>query len=77
MLFGAKHYNPDWGPLAIKVDFNEYTGSENPLSLMLDGKDLSIDRPITDDNGKVLTMNIITPPKEHKVQIIGISNLLS
>jgi|SRR5918996_1613437 hypothetical protein len=76
MVFGVKHYNPDGGPLAIKVDSNEYTGSQNPLSLMLDGKDQSIDRTISGDNGKVLTMNIIIPPKEHKVQILGISKLL-
>jgi hypothetical protein len=76
IVFGVKHYDPDGGPLAIKVDSNEYTGSQNPLSLILDGKDLSIDRTITGDNGKVLTMNIIIPPKEHKVQILGISNLL-
>jgi hypothetical protein len=77
MLFGVKHYNPDGGPLAIKVASNEYSGSQNPLTIMLDGKDLSIDRTRAGDNGKVLTMNIILPPKEHEVQIIGISNLLS
>ena len=77
MLFGVKHYNPDGGPLVIKVASNEYTGSQNPLSIILDGKDLSIDKTTTGDNGKVLTMNIVIPPKEHKVQITGISNLLS
>ena len=54
MLFGVKHYNPDGGPLVIKVASNEYTGSQNPLSIILDGKDLSIDRTTTGDNGKVL-----------------------
>lgn len=77
MLFGVKHYNPDGGPLAIKMASNEYSGSLNPLSIMLDGKDLSIDRTATNDNGKVLTMNIVIPPKEHEIQIIGISNLVS
>jgi hypothetical protein len=77
MLFGVKHYNPDGGPLAIKMASNEYSDSQNPLSIMLDGKDLSIDRTATNDNGKILTMNIVIPPKEHEIQIIGISNLVS
>jgi len=77
MLFGVKHYNPDGGPLGIKMASNEYSGSQNPLSIMLDGNDLSIDRTATNDNGKVLTMNIVIPPKEHEIQIIGISNLVS
>jgi hypothetical protein len=77
MLFGVKHYNPDGGPLTIKVASNEYSGSQNPLSIILDGKDLSLDKTTTNDNGKVLTMNIEIPPKEHEVHINGISNLLS
>ena len=77
MLFGVKHYNPDGGPLGIKVASNEYSGSQNPLSIMLDGKDLPIDRIATTDDGKVLTMNIMIPPKEHEIQIIGVSNLIS
>jgi hypothetical protein len=77
MLFGVKHYNPDGGPLAIKMASNEYPGSQNPLSIMLDGKDLPIERTATNDNGKVLTMNIAIPPKEHEIQIIGISDLVS
>jgi hypothetical protein len=77
MLFGVKHYNPDGGPLTIKVASNEYSGSQNPLSIILDGKDLSLDKTTMSDNGMILTMNIEIPPKEHEVHIRGISNLLS
>jgi hypothetical protein len=77
MLFGVKHYNPDGGPLTIKVASNEYSGSQNPLSIILDGKELSLDKTTMNDNGMVLTMNIEIPPKEHEVHIRGISNLLS
>ena len=77
MLFGVKHYNPDGGPLTIKVASDEYSGSQNPLSVILDGKDLSLDKTSMNDNGMILTMNIEIPPKEHEVHIRGISNLLS
>jgi hypothetical protein len=77
MLFGVKHYNPDGGPLTVKVASNEYSGSQNPLSIVLDGKDLSLDKTTMKDNGMVLTMNIEIPPKEHELQIVGISDLVS
>lgn len=64
--------------MAIKVASNdEYSGSQNPLVIMLDGKDLFIERTTTKNNGKVLTMDIVVPPKEHKIKIPGISNLVS
>jgi len=78
MLFGVKHYNPDGGPMAIKVASNyDYSGSQNPLVIMLDGKDLFIENTTTKNDGKVLTMDIVVPPKEHEIQIRGISNLVS
>jgi hypothetical protein len=78
MVFGVKHYNPDGGHMAIKMASKEYSGSENPLSLMLDGKDLTIDgTATTNDNGDVLTMDFVVPPKEHKIQIGGINDLAS
>jgi hypothetical protein len=43
---------------------------------MLDEIDLPIERTATNDNEKVLTMNIVIPPKEHEIQIIGISDLV-
>lgn len=78
MLFGVKHYNPDGGPMAIKVASNyDYSGSQSPLVIMLDGKDLFIENTTTKNDGKVLTMDIVIPPKEHEIQIRGISNLVS
>lgn len=78
MLFGVKHYNPDGGPMAIRVASNdEYSGSQNPLVIMLDGKDLFIERTTTKNDGKVLTTDIVVPPKKHEIQIPGISNLVS
>lgn len=78
MLFGVKHYNPDGGPMAIKVASNyDYSGSQSPLVIMLDGKDLFIGNITTKNDGKVLTMDIVIPPKEHEIQIRGISNLVS
>jgi len=78
MLFGVKHYNPDGGPMAIKVASNyDYSGSQNPLVIMLDGKDLFIENTTTKNDEKVLTMDIVVPPKEHEIQIRGISNLVS
>ena len=77
MLFGIKHYNPDGGPLVIKMASSEYSGSQYPLSILVDGKDLTIDRTAINDNGKVLTTNIEIPPKEHEIQIMGIRELVS
>ena len=77
MLFGIKHYNPDGGPLVIKMASSEYSGSQYPLSILVDGKDLTIDRTAINDNGKVLTTNIEIPPKEHEIQIMGIHELVS
>jgi len=75
MLFGVKHYNPDGGPMTIKVASNyDYSGSQNPLVIMLDGKDLFIENTTTKNDGKVLTMDLVIPPKEHEMQIRGISN---
>ena len=50
---------------------------ENPLVIMLDGKDLFIENTTTKNDEKVLTMDIVVPPKEHEIQIRGISNLVS
>lgn len=78
MLFGVKHYNPDGGRMTIKVASNDdIPGSQNPLVIMLDGKDLFIENTTTKNDGKVLTMDIVIPPKEHEIQIRGISNLVS
>jgi hypothetical protein len=36
ILFGVKHYYPDSGPLTIEVAPKEYSGNQNPLSIILD-----------------------------------------
>ena len=64
--------------MAIKVAPNDdYSGSQIPLVIMLDGKDLFIENTTTKNDEKVLTMDIVVPPKEHEIQIRGISNLVS
>jgi hypothetical protein len=75
--FGVKHYNPDGGPMAIKLAYSDKSPNLTPLSIILDGKKLPNESSLAKPVGKVLTLDIIIPPKDHELQIEGISSLIS
>lgn len=74
--FGVKHYNPDGGPMVIKLAYNENSANLTPVSIILDGKNLFDERSLAKTDGKVLTIDVIIPPKDHEIQIEGISSLI-
>jgi hypothetical protein len=75
--FRVKHYNPDGGPMAIKLAYNDKSADLTPLSIILDGKKLPNDSSLAKPDGKVLTLDIVIPPKNHELQIEGIKSLTS
>ena len=75
--FGVRHYNPDGGPMVIKLAYNENSANLTPVSIILDGKNLFDERSLAKTDGKVLTMDIMIPPKDHEIQIDGIRSLIS
>ena len=75
--FGVKHYNPDGGPMVIKLAYNENSANLAPVSIILDCKKLYDERSLAKTDGKVLTMDVMIPPKDHEIQIDGIRSLIS
>jgi hypothetical protein len=37
--FGVKYYNPDGGPMVIKLAYNENSANLTPVSIILDRRD--------------------------------------
>ena len=75
--FGVRHYNPDGGPMVIKLAYNEKSANLTPVSIILDGENLFDERSSAKTDGKVLTMDVMIPPKDHEIQIDGIRSLIS
>jgi len=69
LIFKADHYNPAGGYVKLKIP----QATENQIiKIYLDNQ---IDNnSTTSQNGKTIEMNIFVPPKEHLVQIDGITN---
>ncbi|MBV9178658.1 MAG: hypothetical protein JO297_16655 [Nitrososphaeraceae archaeon] len=72
IIFGVKHYNPDGGPMSLKIVKN----SGNPaaaMSVMMDGK-LYKEAPLKTMDSKTVHIDLFIPSGEHNVQVKGIRN---
>jgi hypothetical protein len=72
IIFGVKHYNPDGGPMSLKIVKN----SGNPsaaISVMMDGK-LYKEAPLKTMDSKTVHIDLFIPSGEHNVQVKGIRN---
>ena len=70
IMFGVKHYNPDGGPMSLKIVKN----SSNPsLSVLMDGK-LYNPASVKTMDGKTVHIDFFLSPGDHNVQVKGIKN---
>jgi hypothetical protein len=68
LLFGIKHFNPAGGNFSLKLP----ELSNNPVSVMMDGKLISASVKM---DGKTVNVDFFVPPSNHQVQIKGIRNV--
>ncbi len=78
IIFAAKHYNPDGGPIALKLVKN--SGNPAAISVMMDGK---VYNNNSNNNSalyvkmldpKTVHIDLFVPPGDHSLQIKGIRN---
>jgi hypothetical protein len=78
IMFAVKHYNPDGGPMSLKLVKN--SGSPTAVSVMMDGK---MYNNINNNNNslsvktmdaKTVHIDLFVPSGDHSVQIKGIRN---
>jgi hypothetical protein len=66
--FGVDHYNPDGGPITVKLP---QMHDNQKISVLLDGRPANA--KITTD-GKTIKMDIFIPPEERQLQILGVTH---
>jgi hypothetical protein len=78
IMFAVKHYNPDGGPMSLKLV--KISGSPTAVSVMMDGK---MYNNISNNNNslsvktmdaKTVHIDLFVPSGDHSVQIKGIRN---
>jgi hypothetical protein len=73
IMFQAKHYNPNGGPMSLKLVKNS-GGSD--ISVMMDGKKYNNNgAPIKMTDPKTVHIDIFIPPGDHTLQIKGIRSI--
>src|SRR5919198_1860753 len=75
IMFGVKHYNPDGGPMSLKIVKN----SANPaVSIMMDGKLYNSNNnnalSVKTIDPKTVHIDLFIPSGDHNLQIKGIRN---
>jgi hypothetical protein len=73
IMFGVKHYNPDGGPMSLKLVKN----SGNPaISIMMDGKLYNNNNALSVKtiDPKTVHIDLFVPSGDHSLQIKGIRN---
>ena len=75
IMFGVKHYNPDGGPMSLKIVKN----SANPaVSIMVDGKLYNSNNnnalSVKTIDPKTVHIDLFIPSGDHNLQIKGIRN---
>jgi hypothetical protein len=73
IIFAAKHYNPDGGPIALKLVKD--SGNPAAVSVVMDGKiynNNALSVKILDP--KTVHIDLFVPPGDHSLQIKGIRN---
>jgi hypothetical protein len=72
IIFGVKHYNPDGGPMSLKI-VNNSGNSSAAISVMMDGK-LYKEASLKTMDSKTVHIDLFIPSGEHNVQVKGIRN---
>jgi hypothetical protein len=80
IIFAAKHYNPDGGPMALKLVKN--SGNPAAVSVMMDGKMYNSNSNSNSNSAisvkmldpKTVHIDLFVPPGDHSLQIKGIRN---
>jgi hypothetical protein len=72
IMFGVRHYNPDGGPMSLKLVKN----SGNPgVSIMMDGKIYNNNNALIKmTDPKTVHIDLFVPSGDHSLQIKGIRN---
>ena len=83
IIFAAKHYNPDGGPMALKLVKN--SGNPAAVSVMMDGKVYNSNNNNNNNNNSALSVKMLdpktvhidlfVPPGDHSLQTKGIRNI--
>jgi hypothetical protein len=75
IMFGVKHYNPNGGPMSLKVVKNSENGA---VSVMMDGKMYNNNNnnalSVKMLDPKTVHIDLFIPPGDHALQIKGIRN---
>ena len=72
IMFGVKHYNPNGGPMSLKVVKNSENGA---VSVMMDGKMYNNNNnalSVKAIDPKTVHIDLFIPPGDHTLQIKGI-----
>jgi hypothetical protein len=75
IMFAVKHYNPDGGPMSLKVVKN--SGNSAAVSVMMDGKMYNNNNnalSVKMLDPKTVHIDLFVPPGDHALQIKGIRN---
>jgi hypothetical protein len=75
IMFAVKHYNPDGGPMSLKVVKN--SGNSAAVSVMMDGKMYNNNNnalSVKMLDPKTVHIDLFIPPGDHALQIKGIRN---
>ena len=79
IMFGVKHYNPDGGPMSLKLVKN--SGNPVAVSIMMDGKIYNNNNNNNSNalsvkyvDAKTVHIDLFVPPGDHSMQIKGIRN---
>jgi hypothetical protein len=72
IVFGVKHYNPDGGPMSLKIVRNSGNTS-SAVSIVMDGK-LYKEASLKTMDSKTVHIDLFIPSGEHNVQVKGIRN---
>jgi hypothetical protein len=77
IVFAVKHYNPDGGPMSLKLVKN--SGSPTAVSVMMDGKMYNNNNnnnslSVKTMDAKTVHIDLFVPSGDHFVQIKGIRN---
>jgi hypothetical protein len=74
IMFGVKHYNPDGGPMSLKVVKN--SGNSAAVVIMMDGKIYNNNNALSVKaiDPKTVHIDLFVPSGDHSLQIKGIRN---
>jgi hypothetical protein len=74
IMFGVRDYNPDGGPINLKI---QQFYNKQSVNVFMDGKKLLLYKDVSVKmDGKTIYIDLFVPKGEHKVQVQGISKTI-